>query len=75
MDALMILLALAGVAVAGALFGADSRPLDDDRPTRWWPATWPQESPDQHAADEVWARVQTVLGPVCPAPGATVRAA
>ena len=25
--------------VAAAFYGVDSRPVDADRPTRWWPGT------------------------------------
>ncbi len=35
----MTVLVLLLVALAAAAWGADSRPLDADRPTRWWPAT------------------------------------
>jgi len=27
------------LAMLAAKWGVDSRPLDADRPTRWWPAT------------------------------------
>lgn len=35
----MTILALVLVAVLAAWWGVDSRPLDADRPTPWWPAT------------------------------------
>lgn len=38
MEALILGLALAVLVVASAKFGADSRPADDSRATRWWPA-------------------------------------
>jgi len=39
MEVLMSLLILVLVAMCAARWGADSRPIDADRPTRWWPAT------------------------------------
>jgi len=44
MELVMTLLILVLVAMCAARWGADSRPIDADRPTRWWPATprdWP----------------------------------
>jgi hypothetical protein len=35
---ILVLVALTLLAVAAATFGADSRPADEARPTRWWPA-------------------------------------
>jgi hypothetical protein len=39
MDVLMTVLMLVLLALLAARWGVDSRPLDIDRPTRWWPAT------------------------------------
>jgi len=39
MEVLMSLLILVLVAMSAARWGADSRPIDADRPTHWWPAT------------------------------------
>ncbi len=39
MEVLITVLILVLLATLAAKFGADSRPLDIDRPTRWWPAT------------------------------------
>jgi hypothetical protein len=38
METLILVLGLTLLAVAAATFGADSRPADEARPTRWWPA-------------------------------------
>jgi hypothetical protein len=38
METLIVVLALTVLIVASLKFGADSRPADDARPTRWWPA-------------------------------------
>jgi hypothetical protein len=38
METLILVLALTLLAAAAVKFGADSRPADDVRPTRWWPA-------------------------------------
>ncbi len=35
----MTVLVLVLVALLAAGYGVDSRPVDADRPTRWWPAT------------------------------------
>jgi len=35
----MTLLILAALAMVVATWGVDSRPLDTERPTPWWPAT------------------------------------
>jgi hypothetical protein len=39
MEVLMTVLILVLLAMGAAKWGVDSRPLDIDRPTRWWPAT------------------------------------
>lgn len=39
METLIPVLALTLLVAASVLFGADSRPADDARATRWWPAT------------------------------------
>ena len=39
MEVLMTLLVALAMVVLAAKWGVDSRPLDADRPTRWWPAT------------------------------------
>ena len=39
MEVLMTVLILALFVMVAAQWGVDSRPLDTDRPTRWWPAT------------------------------------
>ena len=38
METLIVVLALAALVWAASKFGADSRPNDEARPTRWWPA-------------------------------------
>jgi hypothetical protein len=38
MQALILVLALVVLVLGASMFGADSRPTDADRPTRWWPA-------------------------------------
>jgi hypothetical protein len=38
MEILILVLALALLVVATVVFGADSRPTDDARPTQWYPA-------------------------------------
>jgi hypothetical protein len=38
METLILPLALTVLVVASVKFGADSRPTDDSRATRWWPA-------------------------------------
>jgi len=38
MEAFLPIAALIVLAIAGALFGSDSRPIDADRVTGWWPA-------------------------------------
>jgi len=53
MELVMTLLILVLVAMCAARWGADSRPIDADRPTRWWPATprdWPA-APSETARD------------------------
>ncbi|HXN90856.1 MAG TPA: hypothetical protein VN906_05165 [Candidatus Sulfotelmatobacter sp.] len=37
MEVLMTLLLLTGLAILVVGFGADSRPTDAERPTRWFP--------------------------------------
>jgi hypothetical protein len=39
MEVLMTVLILVLVAMLAAAWGADSRPTDAERATRWWPAT------------------------------------
>ncbi len=39
MEVLMTVLILVLLAMVAAQWGVDSRPLDVERPTRWWPAT------------------------------------
>jgi hypothetical protein len=39
MEVLMTILILTALCLAAGFWGADSRPLDVDRPTKWWPAT------------------------------------
>lgn len=39
MEVLMSFLLLVLVALLAAQWGVDSRLVDADRPTRWWPAT------------------------------------
>jgi hypothetical protein len=40
MEVLMTtLLLMVLLAMLASAWGADSRPVDADRPTRWWPAT------------------------------------
>jgi hypothetical protein len=39
MEVLMTVLILVLLAMLAAKWGADSRPVDADRATRWWPAT------------------------------------
>jgi hypothetical protein len=39
MEVLMALLILALLVVCAWRWGVDSRPIDADRATRWWPAT------------------------------------
>lgn len=43
METLVVILALIVLAIACAAFGVDSRPLDVDRVTTWWPAN-PRDS-------------------------------
>jgi hypothetical protein len=38
MEVLMTVLILIALCLAGGFLGADSRPADIERPTRWWPA-------------------------------------
>jgi hypothetical protein len=38
MEALMTVV-LVLLITGAAFFGVDSRPVDADRPTRWWPST------------------------------------
>ncbi len=38
MDTLILVLALVVLVAASLWFGADSRPTDDSRATRWFPA-------------------------------------
>jgi hypothetical protein len=38
METLILVLALVALVLGASTFGADSRPTDEDRPTRWWPA-------------------------------------
>jgi hypothetical protein len=38
METLILVLAVTVLVAASVLFGADSRPADDVRATRWWPA-------------------------------------
>jgi hypothetical protein len=38
MEALMTFLVFAALCLAAGFWGADSRPKDIERPTRWWPA-------------------------------------
>jgi hypothetical protein len=38
METLILVLVLTLLVGASVLFGADSRPADDVRATRWWPA-------------------------------------
>jgi hypothetical protein len=38
MEILVPVLALALLVVASVVFGADSRPTDEARPTQWYPA-------------------------------------
>jgi hypothetical protein len=38
METLILVLGLTLLAIAAATLGADSRPADEARPTRWWPA-------------------------------------
>jgi hypothetical protein len=38
METLIVVLALTLLVAASVMFGADSRPVDDARATRWWPA-------------------------------------
>jgi hypothetical protein len=38
METLILVLALAVLVLGASMFGADSRPTDEDRPTPWWPA-------------------------------------
>jgi hypothetical protein len=40
MDVVMTLLVFTGLCLVAGFFGADSRPLDLQRPTRW---LWPPE--------------------------------
>jgi hypothetical protein len=40
MEVVMTLLILTGLCLVAGFFGADSRPLDIERPTRW---LWPTE--------------------------------
>jgi hypothetical protein len=35
---LVLVLALVVLVLGASMFGADSRPTDEDRPTPWWPA-------------------------------------
>ncbi|HSS61251.1 MAG TPA: hypothetical protein VLK30_07330 [Candidatus Limnocylindrales bacterium] len=37
MEVLMTFLILIALCLAGGFWGADSRPRDIDRATRWWP--------------------------------------
>jgi hypothetical protein len=39
MEVLITVLVTLALAMLAAKWGADSRPVDADRPTRWWPAT------------------------------------
>jgi hypothetical protein len=39
MEVLLTVLILVLVAMLAAAWGADSRPTDAERATRWWPAT------------------------------------
>jgi hypothetical protein len=39
MEIVMTVMLMVLVALLAALWGADSRPQDIDRVTRWWPAT------------------------------------
>jgi hypothetical protein len=39
MEALMAVLLLILLAMLAMRWGVDSRPVDAERPTRWWPAT------------------------------------
>jgi hypothetical protein len=39
MEVLMTVLILVALAMFAAKWGVDSRPLDTDRATPWWPAT------------------------------------
>lgn len=39
MELLMAFLILVLMALAADMWGVDSRPLDADRATRWWPGT------------------------------------
>jgi hypothetical protein len=38
METLVVVLALVTLTALAARFGTDSRLVDDDRATRWWPA-------------------------------------
>ena len=38
METLILVLALVVLVLGASMFGADSRPTDQDRPTPWWPA-------------------------------------
>jgi hypothetical protein len=38
MEVLMAVLMLVLLALITARWGVDSRPIDAERPTRWWPA-------------------------------------
>jgi hypothetical protein len=38
MEVLMTMLILIALCLAAGFWGVDSRPLEYDRPTRWWPA-------------------------------------
>ena len=38
METLILVLVLALLVAASVRYGADSRPADDVRATRWWPA-------------------------------------
>jgi hypothetical protein len=39
MEVLMTVLIFAALCLAAGLYGADSRLVDADRPTPWWPGT------------------------------------
>jgi hypothetical protein len=39
MEVLMTVLVALALALLAAKWGVDSRPLDTDRATNWWPAT------------------------------------
>jgi hypothetical protein len=39
MEVLMTVLLLVLLALLASAWGVDSRPVDADRPTTWWPAT------------------------------------